>query len=262
MVLFRNKRQSLLRATGFLDDQQGILNRYYREAEGWQPHLNNTREFILQTAEAKGGEVLVVLGSGWLLDVPLQELREIFRKIFLVDMLHPPQVKHKVGKMIGVELIEADITGGIVQASYDLLQNSKRATQPLMLNSLMTNKASWGLPSGTKPDLVLSVNMLNQLDNLICEYLGGLYAAQELTALKQYIQKSHLEALPAGGSCLITDHEVFYVLDDGTKTKPESLVHVVIPEGVRRADWQWDFDKQKTYWPDRQTFFNVVAIEF
>ena len=80
----QSKQRKLLRKLGFFLDSEGILNRYYREKGAWDSHLENTKKAILQSAESKGKNIAVVLGSGWLLDVPLAELAEMFGKVYLV----------------------------------------------------------------------------------------------------------------------------------------------------------------------------------
>lgn len=64
---------------GYLNDQQGIMNRYLGESKQWEKHLPRCRKFITSTFEDPGGgekkESVAVLGSGWLLDVPLDHLQ-------------------------------------------------------------------------------------------------------------------------------------------------------------------------------------------
>ena len=105
---------------GYLRDQQGIMTRYLREAPQWKEHLDRSRAFIQSTFPAGGHEgvkkgTLVVLGSGWLLDVPLDHLLNIFSKVYLVDIYHPPQIRKKMENRDNVILLEADISGGGIE---------------------------------------------------------------------------------------------------------------------------------------------------
>ena len=69
---------SAMRRAGYLKDQTGIRRRYEREQEPWQQHIDNTRRFIVESArKAANHKSVAVLGSGWLLDVPVDELLQI-----------------------------------------------------------------------------------------------------------------------------------------------------------------------------------------
>ena len=37
----------------YFSDQQGIIRRYQREKEGWDIHLNNSKQFILESSKTK-----------------------------------------------------------------------------------------------------------------------------------------------------------------------------------------------------------------
>ena len=41
---------------------------------------------------------VTVLGSGWLLDLPLAEMLEKTEMIYLVDIVHPPEVVMQAGR--------------------------------------------------------------------------------------------------------------------------------------------------------------------
>jgi hypothetical protein len=88
-------RPKILRRMGYLRDQEGIMNRYLAESEQWQYHLEKTRNFIAGSFNGSQAESVAVLGSGWLLDVPLEKLRRRFRKIYLVDIHHPPRSERR-----------------------------------------------------------------------------------------------------------------------------------------------------------------------
>jgi len=99
----------------FLSDQEGIMTRYLKEKENWDEHLEKSREYILKSVGNKKLSTISILGSGWLLDVPLEELTIQFQKVILVDIFHPPQILHKVRNMPRVKTMEMDITGGMIE---------------------------------------------------------------------------------------------------------------------------------------------------
>ena len=124
----------IIRRMGFIKDQQGIMNRFIRESSGWQTHLENSRNFISGSFHQTEAETVAVLGSGWLLDVPLEDLIRRFRHIYLVDIHHPVQIRKKTAAMNQVELVEEDLTGGAVVQIWERLRGSKRAVREKMLN--------------------------------------------------------------------------------------------------------------------------------
>ena len=60
--------------------------------------------------DAAPGRVALVLGSGGLLDVPLEELSRRFGEVWLVDMVHPWRARLWARRLGNVRLIEHDIT--------------------------------------------------------------------------------------------------------------------------------------------------------
>ena len=104
------KNVKAIRRMGFIRDQQGIMNRYLRESARWKYHLERTRRFISDSFSGAEAETVAVLGSGWLLDVPLEDLCRRFRRVFLVDIHHPLQIRKRTAQMQEVELIETGLT--------------------------------------------------------------------------------------------------------------------------------------------------------
>ena len=76
---------SIYRKLGFYKDQQGILTRYLHEQSSWNEHLTNTKNFILEAVSSRHLESIAILGSGWLLDIPVMELaRSVKNWIYLI----------------------------------------------------------------------------------------------------------------------------------------------------------------------------------
>ncbi len=105
------------------------MNRYLRESAGWNKHLERTRKFISDSFAHTEAESVAVLGSGWLLDVPLDHLIQRFRKVYLVDIHHPIQIRKKTAGMSQVELIEADLTGGAIEKIWQYSRENLSSTQ-------------------------------------------------------------------------------------------------------------------------------------
>lgn len=60
----------ILRKMKILSDQQGIINRYLREKDVWNEHLENSKSFITGCLKKRMARNILILGSGWLLDLP------------------------------------------------------------------------------------------------------------------------------------------------------------------------------------------------
>jgi len=143
---------------GFIKDQQGLMNRFIRESSGWKTHLEKTRNFISGSFHQTEAETVAVLGSGWLLDVPLEDLIKRFRHIYLVDMHHPIQIRKKTADMNKVELVEEDITGGAVAQIWESFRGSKKQ----MLEEILKGQIDLQTPlPGIHPDAFISVNLLD-----------------------------------------------------------------------------------------------------
>src|SRR5664279_4559157 len=104
--------ENILHAIGYKADQEGIMNRCIREKNNWKEHLKNTSEYIIKFCDLlPAGSSIAILGSGWLLDVPIDYLLKKFSRIYLVDMCHPIQVKHKYKDNPNIIFVEKDLTG-------------------------------------------------------------------------------------------------------------------------------------------------------
>jgi len=249
-----------LRKMSYLSDQQGIMNRYIREKENWDKHLNESKNFILKSAQNKENGKAVVLGSGWLLDLPLQELSETFAEVVLIDIIHPKQVLRKIRKFNNVKAIQADITGGMVDYFYHSTKTIQSKDEKFILEP--TDQFSFNLPENT--DFVISLNIMCQLHIILVDYLKtlNLYSDSELKELDKQIQLSHLNMLPKNKTCLITDIEEEILDENNQIIGVNPLIHVDLPEGNFSKTWQWKFDSLMTYRDDAKTFFNTQAIDF
>ena len=252
----RDTLRSAARRAGYVSDQNGIRNRYLRESGNWQSHLQNTRDFIIESARrAKQHRSVAVLGSGWLYDVPIDELSQMFESVVLVDIVHPEPAKIKAKRLPNVKLVEADLTGGAVQQA--------------MRAKTFAQFADW-LPSA-KPaldfadfDLVVSVNLLNQLDIILCDYLKRHFGADEasLRNIRRTVQQQHISWLPVGRTCLITDYRQIDIPIDGSPRTETQLVFADMPEKLPVKEWEWLFDTNQRYSEKNNTIFKVMAICF
>ena len=255
-----NNLEHAKKRMGFLKDQQGIINRYMRESSHWAKHLERTRNFISGSFNHSDAETVAVLGSGWLLDVPLDKLLLRFKHIYLVDIHHPVQIRKKTASMRQVQLIEEDLTGGAVKQIWQLLKDHKKFTTDVDI----TDQISLETPlSQINPDALISVNLLNQLDIILCDYIRkrGHFQQEDFTPFRAVIQAFHLKWILKKPGCLITDIHEEIMGKKGEKSF-KTLLHTKLPRGIRNDKWWWDFDTQGTYNPGSRTRMEVQAIEW
>ncbi|MBR5959056.1 MAG: hypothetical protein IKZ99_11895 [Salinivirgaceae bacterium] len=247
---------SAMRRAGYLKDQTGIRRRYEREQEPWQQHIDNTRRFIVESArKVASHKSVAVLGSGWLLDVPVDELSQMFENVYLVDIVHPEPVKVRARKLGNVHLVEADLTGGAVQMAV----NARSFQQ--FVDNLKNIKPDAEL-SGY--DFVVSVNLLNQLDIIMCDYLQERFCVdnQQLEPVRAMVQQRHIDSLPIEKSCLITDYQQIDTDIDGAVTATVNLLHCKLPDVGEKKEWNWLFDTNQRYSVKNNTTFKVMAFCF
>ena len=249
---------------GYLRDQQGIMNRYLRESSNWKTHLEKTRAFVAQsfkTASRKSNqwESVAVLGSGWLLDVPLNDLLHDFSTVYLVDIHHPPQVRKKVENRKEVKLIEADLTGGAIEQVRKFTEKRGAGSLKAFIDSIELLPP---LPE-IEPSAIASVNLLNQLDIHICDHLikKGHSNPELLKGLRKLVQAFHLEWISKHPGCLITDTREISTDKHGNE-KSDSLLFTPLPKGIRGDSWSWDFDSSGRYRPGMRSRMEVQAVEW
>lgn len=256
MVFFDNQKRAL-KKMGFFGDQDGIVSRYTREKQNWDKHLEKAKSFILASAENAEKDSIAVLGSGWLLDVPINELAERFTDVYLYDIRHPQQIKHRLRNVSNIHFIEQDLTGGVINEIYAKCKNApKKKPELLPLTSPRLNL-------GKTFDLTVSLNLLNQLDILIVEYIRQKfeYTDQQLLAFRKAIQESHLSFLKDQPvACLISDCDESVRNNESEAiawNKP--LVHCELPGGSISDEWIWEFDHSGYYYDNKTVDFRVQA---
>jgi hypothetical protein len=256
--MFFNSKYKVLKRMNYLADQQGIITRYLHESKEWAQHLENTKNQIINSAKNKQKESCAILGSGWLLDVPIEFLASTFKKVYLFDVIHPTQIRHKLKQYNNIELIETDVTGGAIKEFYNVVQGHKSMGNKKNVNEFSFN----GVFSEIDFDFVVSVNILNQLDILLIDYIKGynLYSDNELLELRKMIQYNHLKSLPKNKSCLITDFEELIYDTNGTLETSKPLIYIDLPNDKIENQWDWQFDLHQNYVPGKNVVFKVLAI--
>jgi len=242
---------------GYYNYQQGLIFRHLNQGSGWDTHLGRCRDFILKAIETVKPSVITVLGSGWLMELPLAELAEKTEEIVLVDIVHPPEVIEQTKRLENVKLTEDDVSGGLIEEVW------KKAGKKNVFNRL-SSLEDIVIPEYTpteNPGLVISLNILTQLETLPEKLLRRKSKAtdKEFTDFKKKIQERHIGFLKKYPSILISDVTEVVFDSTGTRTEKNTLL-AEIPEGRIREEWIWDFDLLHADYNRQKSQFKVAAV--
>jgi hypothetical protein len=237
--------------------QHGFIVRHFKQEDGWNDHLEKCRQFILKSFEIHKPEIVTVLGSGWLLELPLAEMVERVGKINLVDIVHPPEVIKQIAKISTVNLLTEDITGGLISEIWKKTSRLPFYRKPDCLKEIVITEYK----TDYDPGMVISLNILSQLEVLPVKYLMRKSNANEseLRAFRHTVQKNHLDFLRKNKSVLITDFAEIFTDRKGVNTENETVI-TELPQGILREDWTWDFDLKGSDFYRKRSVLKVAAI--
>lgn len=222
---------------GYLYEAIAMRERHRRNKASWQPHLENTKRFILSSAEkTTKKDKILVLGSGLLLDLPLKDLSELFKEIILADIIHLPETRKTAKKFKNVRLVEHDASGLSERLFMNIREDVMKLPEPEP--HLPENEA----------DLVVSLNLLSQLPVVphvhalkkMADSEGGV-SDDDIRGWCRMIIASHLSwlrSLPCQTS-LISDHSFSRKDRNGIiKEKGSTLYGFNLPEPDE--SWTWN----------------------
>jgi hypothetical protein len=243
-----------LRGMGYLRELMGIRGRAWRCWDAWKPHLEKSKAIIRQaTAQCSQRRKAVILGSGMLYDVPVEELSASFREVLLVDIVHPlknwlPSFRHK-----NLRRITADVT----ETAEEVFRVAKLAG-----GDLPRTEPSLFLDD-PEVDLVVSLNLLSQVPVIPTEYLErvGVHPPEALQAFARHLIASHLAYLQRfnGTVALITDVEKITLNRAGTVVGKSSLLRGA-PFAFEGETWTWRLAPRPEAHPDYSYERRVVGI--
>ena len=246
----------ILNRLGYYDYQYGLVFRHLKQDSGWDSHLEKCRSFILKAAETINPLKITVLGSGWLLDLPLVELLETVQSITLIDIVHPPEVINQVSELGNVSLVEEDLTGGLILRVWEEAHKAGTFRKLKTLGNIE-------IPAYTfkeDPGLVISLNIMSQLHVLPVRYLKRKSATgeEEFTEFIRSVQQKHLDLLSRHRSVLITDTAEIFVYRSGLREDEKSVL-IGLPVGTTSEEWTWDFDLKGSDFNEKRSVMKVTA---
>ncbi|MBB3314821.1 hypothetical protein FHT77_000663 [Rhizobium sp. BK181] len=229
----------------FIRYSVNLWSRAGRCSRQWAEHEERSKDAVRSAmAGLRQRRTAVILGSGLLRDVPIEELAGTFDTVVLVDLVHLASTRLWLRRKgyKNVRLIERDLSG------YDDLA-AGRQPEPLAF-----------LRTVPYLDFVVSANLLSQIGRGVkrrfeAEQEGALPA----DTVAQLIQahRSALEAAPCK-TCLITDVSHAVIDRTGKVHEEADLLHGVSLRSVQ-ADWTWPVAPLGEESADYQIVHKVVA---
>ena len=256
-MAFDESYTRILNRLGYYSYQHGFIVRHINQETGWNSHLEKCRNFIIKALEFYKPGKVTVLGSGWLLELPLAEMLEKVKRVCLIDIIHPPEVVKQVSNLPGIELRTEDISGGLIDEVW-------RKTSGLSFFKKLNSINDIRIPDyllDSDPGMVISLNILTQLETLPVKYLIKKSKVEEVEIIRfrKEIQNNHLNLLKKYKSILITDlTEVF--TDNSGSVSEQKTVLIDLPEGKHKEEWTWDFDLKGSDFYGKRSVLKVAAI--
>lgn len=218
------------RRLGYVHEGIAIEARYRRCYTDWAPHIGRCHRAIqAATDECTTHNLVVVLGSGPLYDIPLDALAEAFSQVVLLDVFHPPRARRLLTRWPNVSALEHDLLGLDVGGA----DAADRAAGCL---------AGWRKKVPVA-DLVISANLLSQLPLIPLLTRGAARFRRrecEAEAWSRAIMQAHLDDLAAGPGrpCLISEWRRRWFDRNGNEVDSElPLSGVMLP--APSDCWSW-----------------------
>ena len=243
------------RQLGLLHEVIALASRAERCAQYWVEHEYACKVAQLHSVERLTTQLAAqqltprhawVIGSGLLREIPLPELAHTFEQVYLVDVIHLPQVRQQAAHYANVHCVTADITGIL-----EPLSRLGRISESAELAPLFSRPVPWplaDLPSPASPrDWLVSCNLLSQLALPPIGWLHRKRPDLDETLLERWgraIMYQHLQwlrQLPVE-RCLITDYR--YQVQDARGNMQETIDLESVLHPTEGADevlprWQW-----------------------
>lgn len=242
---------------GYYDYQHGLIHRHFNQQGGWDSHLERCRSLIIRAIDFYKPGKVTVLGSGWLLELPVAEMIERTGEVVLIDIVHPPEVYSQTSDMARIRVVEQDATGGLIEEVW------KKAGKCTFLNRLpsIDEIVIPEYQPSEDPGLVISLNILTQLEFLPVKFLKKKIKAtnEEFLRFREEIQKSHIGFLMKHRSVLITDVAEIFTESSGSTTEEKTAL-VQMPAGKVSEEWIWDFDLIKSDFNKKRSVMKVYGV--
>ncbi len=242
---------------GYIKDQKGIKRRYMREKSNWDSHLTNTQDYISKQISGLSFNKIAVFGSGYLLDLPIDTLLKYCSEIHLFDVHHPNEIISRYKSNEKIHFIEKDITE--IADSIRIVKNESELIDLIDNHNFQSEYHDF--------DLLISLNILNQLDILLIDFLKQkiTFSVETENRLRSKIQSDHIKMLLNSMSLLIADIEEIHEYTSSKKSVVTNNLFTEIFLENKASDideWKWSFDEAGYYSEDAAVSFNVHALTY
>jgi hypothetical protein len=223
-----------IKAMGYLFEAMGIQDRYRRCAKVWEPHLQKTREVILDGMNrCQQHRKAILIGAGLLHDLPLEELSKTFREVVLVDIVHPLRHRYRTWKYKNVTRLRLDITD-TVREVYRLSEDDRYPLPTRELSFFLNDR---------ELDFTASINLLSQLPCMPMAYLISrkVHPKTAIDAYATNLIRNHLAWLSRlpGQVTLVTDFERIQWDADHHRVNTIDILYGQKPTKPAE-EWEWN----------------------
>ncbi len=248
----------ILHRMGYYDYQRGLIVNHIAQDNGWLRHQKHCRDFILKAVDVIAPEKVTVLGSGWLLELPLLEMSERVGEIRLVDIIHPPEVIVQTREIRNIKLIEDDITGGLIEEVWKKAGNRTFFNKLPSIGQIKIPEYNAG-----NPGLIISLMVLTQLESLPVRLLEKKAKKDEnaLLNFRKNIQVNHISCLKQHKAVLITDTSEIFIDPDGKSTEVRTLL-TDLPQNCYTETWRWDLDLKRADFNRKRSVMEITGVIF
>jgi len=243
--------QKPFRQMGYLGELIAIKHRHARCKTAWEPHLDTCKNLIAKaarSAEKKGS--VVVLGSGQLLDIPIEVLCKEFDRVHLVDICHLRNSRKRTSAFTNVNFIEADISGTV--APLAAWTPGDELPEPAPVLEVLE-----------KAGLVVSANLLAQLPLAPLQFIEDKSPEVDQLSRDNYarlIMSHHLEMLTKLSCPVTLISEVLHIVSDGDRVLEKSMPLNGLQLPTADQEWWWNLAPRPELSPTFDLKLRVVGI--
>lgn len=247
---FRETATKEAKAFGHLYESISILEREKRCKSFWLPHRTHCKNFITNTMiKTKAFNRVLVLGSGPLHEIPIDELASTFKRVDLVDVVHLKETIQQYKHYKNVHFIQADISG-----LESLIHKEKKIRN--LVPTLFQNE---------EYDLVISANLLSQLSYHLRNYLEKKakpkITDEELDRFSYQVSFDHYRYI-TNFKCpviLITDTETQFIgINDEILGEQTPYINFTLPDPTET--WWWNLAPRPELSKDYSVRMKVSAF--
>jgi hypothetical protein len=246
----------ILGRMGYYRYQDGLIFHHINQEGQWDDHLVHCRDFILRAIGFYKPDKITVLGSGWLMDLPIAEIIENTPEVCLVDIIHPPDVIMQLKDFRNVNLIESDLTGGLIAEVWQKTRKYSYLRKLKSLEGITIPEPEFS----DDPGMIISLNIITQLESLIVDFIRkrSRISEAEFLQFRKDIQQKHIDFLMKHKSVILTDCEEIITDKSGAVNIVPTLL-AALPERQVKDEWTWDFDRPGGDLYNSRSQFRVVA---